>query len=96
MDKNYKENTPIMKQVRDSLPTRSPVRALKKESFEDLQKYAKSINAALQSGIRTGKDADFLKSFKPIVEREMKKRTKPMKNGGAVMPGRGGKFKGVS
>ena len=85
-----------MKQIRDSLPTRSPVRALKKESFEDLQKYAKSINAALQSGIRTGKDADFLKSFKPIVEREMKRRTKPMKYGGAVMPGRGGKFKGVS
>ena len=78
------------------MPTRSPVRALKKESFEDLQKYAKSIDAALQSGIRTGKDADLLKSFRPIVEREMKRRIKPMNNGGAVMPGRGGKFKGIS
>jgi len=96
MDKNYKENTPVGKQIRDSLPTRSPVRALQRESFEDLQKYTKNINAALQSGIRTGKDADFLKSFKPLVEREMKRRVRPMEQGGCVMPGRGGSFKGVS
>jgi len=95
MDKNYKENTPVMKRIRDKLPNQSPVRALKKESFEDLQNYKKNIDAALQSGIRTGQDADFLKSFKPLVEQEMKRRTKPMNNGGAVMSGRGGKFKGI-
>ena len=104
MDKNYKENTPVMKQIRDRLPSQSPARAFKKESFYSLEKKLKDINAALKSK-NTGEDADFLKSIKPVIKREMDSRKKPMKeggsvkrmnNGGAVMKGRGGKFKGIS